>query len=172
MQHMKESDAIAGWFRGQIPKGWWKETRISFDREEILVTGSLEEPEMEDSDSQDLKAEARAARIEAFREDTRQQRITIARRGAARFGRKVSWGARCGDLEEAFTTLSSPAMTRLKLAERQVLDTLVDVGAARSRSDALAWCVRLVGTNQEEWLKDLRSALEQVHAVRGRGPTA
>ena len=30
---------------------------------------------------------------------------------------------------------------------------------ARSRSDALAWCVRLVGKNTDEWLGELRSAL-------------
>ena len=35
-------------------------------------------------------------------------------------------------------------MTRLRMPERRVLDTLVDAGVARSRSHALAWCVRLV----------------------------
>jgi hypothetical protein len=63
-------------------------------------------------------------------------------------------------------------MTRLRQAERQVLDTLVDSGVARSRSEALAWCVRLVGSNTEQWLGDLRTAMEQVSRVRAEGPTA
>ena len=63
-------------------------------------------------------------------------------------------------------------MTRLRMAEREVLDTLIDAGIARSRSEALAWCVRLVGRNQEEWIGQLREAMEQVAKVRAEGPTA
>ena len=61
-------------------------------------------------------------------------------------------------------------MTRLRMPERRVLDTLVDAGVARSRSHALAWCVRLVADKQDEWLKDLREALTNVEKVRGEGP--
>src|SRR5437870_7407918 len=50
------------------------------------------------------------------------------------YRRKVSWGARIGDQEELFTTASVPIMTRLRMPERQVLDTLVEAGVARSRS--------------------------------------
>jgi hypothetical protein len=56
--------------------------------------------------------------------------------------------------------------------ERRVLDTLVESGVARSRSHALAWCVRLVGAKQEEWLRDLRDALGAVERVRGEGPNS
>ena len=79
-------------------------------------------------------------------------------------------GAECGDLRVLFTTVSVPAMTRLRMPERRVLDTLVDAGVARSRSHALAWCVRLVAEKQDEWLKDLRDALTHVEKVRGEGP--
>ena len=51
-----------------------------------------------------------------------------------------------------------------------MLDTLVEAGVARSRSEALAWCVRLVGKHAEEWLTELRSAMEQVDKVRAQGP--
>jgi hypothetical protein len=61
-------------------------------------------------------------------------------------------------------------MTRLRMPEREVLDTLVDAGVARSRSHALAWCVRLVAERQEDWLADLREALKQVQEVRKEGP--
>lgn len=167
---MQEHDSIKGWLKGQIPSGWWTEMSVAYDRDEILTTGRLPEPEFDESDSDELRRQALVARIEAFREETRSQRIAIARRAESRFERKVSWGVSCGEVDETFTTLSVPAMTRLRLSERQVLDTLVDVGAARSRSDALAWCVRLVEKNQEEWLAELRTALEEVHAVRNRGP--
>jgi hypothetical protein len=69
-----------------------------------------------------------------------------------------------------FTTLSVPVMTRLRMAERAVLDVLEDAGAARSRSEALAWCVRMVGENLDEWLRDLRKAFDRVEEVRARGP--
>jgi hypothetical protein len=61
-------------------------------------------------------------------------------------------------------------MTRLRQPQRLVLDTLVEAGVARSRADALAWCVRLVGEHVDDWLSELRSALENVQAVRERGP--
>jgi hypothetical protein len=82
----------------------------------------------------------------------------------------VAWGVRVGDQVELFTHLAVPVMTRLRQPERQVLDTLVDAGVARSRAHALAWCVRLVGQNTAQWLGDLRSAMERVEQVRATGP--
>jgi hypothetical protein len=67
--------------------------------------------------------------------------------------------------------LSVPATTRLRMEERRVLDTLIEAGVARSRSHALAWCVRLVAERQDDWLKELRDALKKVQEVRGEGPT-
>ena len=43
-------------------------------------------------------------------------------------------------------------------------------GVARSRSDALAWAVRLVGQNADEWLGELREAMARVDELRARGP--
>jgi hypothetical protein len=63
-------------------------------------------------------------------------------------------------------------MTRLRQPQRLVLDTLVAAGVARSRSEALAWCVRLVGQHSEDWLAELREAMENVERVRGQGPDA
>src|ERR671916_153325 len=88
----------------------------------------------------------------------------------ARYQRKVSWGARLGDTEALFTHISVPVMTRLRQPERQVLDTLVDAGVARSRSEALAWAVKLVGEHAESWLSDLRGAMEEVDKLRATGP--
>jgi hypothetical protein len=63
-------------------------------------------------------------------------------------------------------------MTRLRMDERAVLDTLIDAGVARSRSEALAWCVRLVGQHQSDWITDLREAIANVERVRAGGPDA
>ena len=48
----------------------------------------------------------------------------------------------------------------------------MEAGVARSRSDALAWCVRLVAQHQGEWLADLDAAMTAVRKVREQGPTA
>jgi hypothetical protein len=165
------AEELQGWFTGRLPDGWFTGgPEVDADREEILVVGSLPEPELPTNATEETRAAALASRIQGFREDTRTQRMRIADEAQQRFGRRVSWGAACGDRRELFTTVAAPAMTRLRMPERKVLDTLVDSGVARSRSHALAWCVRLVADNQDEWLKDLRSALTHVEKVRDEGP--
>jgi hypothetical protein len=111
-----------------------------------------------------------AGRSRRFREETREARMAIAREAERLFGRKVSWGVVSEGRKVMFTTLSVPVMTRLRQGERRVLDTLVEAGVARSRSDALAWCVRLVGEHEDSWLTALRDALRQVEQVRAEGP--
>jgi hypothetical protein len=161
---------LQGWFAGRLPDGWFAgPPDVSHDRDEIVVIGTLPEPDTRGADEETV-ATALRARIQGFREDTRALRMRIADEAEARFGRKVAWGARCGDVEELFTTLSVPVMTRLRLPERQVLDTLVDAGVARSRSHALAWCVRLVGDHEGDWIEQLREALVHVEKVRSEGP--
>jgi len=161
---------LQGWFAGRLPDGWFTgPPAVTYDRDEIVVIGTLPDPDTGDADD-DATATARQARIQGFREDTRALRMRIADEAEARFARKVAWGARCGDEEELFTTLSVPVMTRLRLPERQVLDTLVDAGVARSRSHALAWCVRLVRDHEGDWIEQLREALVHVEKVRAEGP--
>jgi len=163
---------LSGWFAGRIPAEWFLgPPTVTVDREEIMVVGTLSEPDLPADAGPGAREAALAARVSGFREDTRGKRMRIADEAQRRFGRKVSWGASCGDLTASFTTLSVPAMTRLRMDERRVLDTLIEAGVARSRSHALAWCVRLVAERQEDWLKDLRDALKKVQQVRGEGPT-
>jgi hypothetical protein len=158
---------VAGWLAGRLPDGWFTgPVDLTIDRDEITVVGTLPEPEAGEGDP----AAARAGRIARFREETRPQRMAIADAAQERYGRSVAWGAACGDERELFTTMSVPVMTRLRQAERLVLDTLVDAGVARSRSEGLAWAVRLVGQHADEWLTELRAAMESVEEVRGRGP--
>jgi hypothetical protein len=166
-------EKLRGWFTGRLSSDWFTSAPgITLDREEITVIGELPEPETKSGATDAERAEAANGRIRRFREDTREQRIQIAREAEHRYGRKVSWGATCGEQTVMFTTLSVPVMTRLRQPQRLVLDTLVDAGVARSRSEALAWCVRLVGEHEDSWLADLREALRHVEQVRSEGPGA
>lgn len=162
---------IQGWFTGRLPDEWFSgPAEITVDREEITIIGTLSQPESDTEDTESSAALAAEGRIKRFREETRTQRIEIAREAERKFGKKVAWGARCGAVDEMFTTLSVPVMTRLRQPERRVLDTLVDAGVARSRSDALAWCVRLTGEHADTWLAELRDALRRVEEIRAQGP--
>lgn len=168
------ADQVRGWFAGRLPGEWFtRPAEIIVDREEISVVGSLPAPEGAGAGATEAeRAAAAEGSIRRFREDTRGRRIEIAREAEHRFRRKIAWGASCGEHSEMFTTLSVPVMTRLRQSERRVLDTLVDAGVARSRSDALAWCVRLTGEHADTWLTELRTALRRVEEVRAQGPGA
>lgn len=161
----------AAWITGLLPDDWFTEPpEVVVDRDEILVVGRLAEPALAADASDADRSAAEAGRISQFRESTREQRIRFAQQLEHRYGRKVAWGAACGGSRELFTTLSAPVMTRLRQPQRQVLDTLVDAGVARSRSEALAWCVRLVGEHTQQWLGELRDAMGAVDELRRRGP--
>lgn len=168
-----DESGIGAWWTGRLPDEWTSAGphEITIDRDEITVVLTIPAPELDDEAGDADRAEAIDGRISAFREDTRERRMAIAREAEHRYGRKVSWGVTVGDRTELFTHLSAPVMTRLRQPERRVLDTLVAANVARSRADALAWCVRLVGEHTEEWLGDLRAAMEEVDRLRTEGPT-
>jgi hypothetical protein len=164
-------DEIRAWFDSRVPKTWFEGAlEVTADNDEILVVGSVPDVELASGTSAEALTRARAARIDRFREETREDRVKLARDAERHFRKKVGWGARCGDVLKLFTTVSVPVMTRLRMPERKILDTLVAAGVARSRSDALAWCVRLVGMHQADWIKGLQEALVKVDEVRSRGP--
>lgn len=164
-------DELRGWFAGRIPEDWFGgPLEVTVDREEILVVGEIPDVKAAKGAGDAEAAAARESRVDAFREETRSQRMRIAEEAQRRFRRHVSWGARIGGETHHFTTAAVPVMTRLRMRERAVLDTLVDAGVARSRSEALAWCVRLVGDNEAAWIEKLRGALGAVREARGQGP--
>ena len=170
-KHSESVNKLRGWLTGRLPDDWFVEPiDVVADREEITVVGRISAPELADDVPDDEARAARHGRARAFREDTREQRMTIADEVERRDGRKVAWGVLVDDERVLFTHLAVPVMTRLRQPERQVLDTLVASGVARSRADALAWCVRLVGEHTTEWLDQLRSAMETVDVVRARDP--
>ncbi|HET9875901.1 MAG TPA: hypothetical protein VFQ37_09050 [Mycobacterium sp.] len=166
--HQPDAGDAADWFAGRLPESWFDgDPTVVVDREEITVIGRL--PEVDGSGEQETSAHA-SGRASRFREDTRPERMDIADEAQGRYGRKVSWGVEVAGQRILFTHVAVPVMTRLKQPERQVLDTLVDAGVARSRSDALAWSVRLVGEHTEDWLAKLREAMSEVDDLRAQGP--
>lgn len=166
------TDEIRGWFAGRLPEGLFEAlVDVTVDREEITVIGRIPTPEVSGEASDAERAATVEGRIAEFRERTRGDRIAVAREAERRFDRKVSWGVECDDNRTLFTHVAAPVMTRLRQPERQVLDLLVAGGIARSRSDALGWCVRLVRRHSEEWLADLKDSLVHVEEVRRRGPS-
>jgi hypothetical protein len=148
----------------------WPVADVVVDREEIAVTITLDPPQSEPEAGEPERAAAAAGAVAGWRERTRDERITIARELEHRYGRAVAWAVRVGDDVTTFTHLAAPVMTRLRQPERVVLDTLVEAGVARSRAHALTWCVQLVGEHTDDWLGELRAAMQSVQDVRERGP--
>ncbi|MGW1807244.1 hypothetical protein [Streptomyces sp. NPDC002078] len=169
----EQKEKLRGWFAGRLPDGLFEElVEVTADREEITVIGRVPEPRLAEGASDAEREAALRARIQEFRERTREDRMEVAREAEHLFRRKVSWGVACGPERALFTHVAAPVMTRLRQPERQVLDTLIAGGVARSRSEALAWCVRLVQRHTEDWLTELRESLEHVQRVRAQGPDA
>jgi len=166
-----ETEEIRGWFEGRLPKELFEAVvDLVVDREEITVVGRIPAPQVTSDASDAVRAATVDGAVSEFRERTRGDRMAVAREAEHRFDRKVSWGVECDGRRSMFTTLAVPSMTRLRQRERQVLDLLVEGGVARSRSDALGWCVRLVQRHAEEWLAELEESLVHVQKVRERGP--
>jgi hypothetical protein len=181
MMTNEDLERVRGWFTGRLPEEWKVAAPdVSVDREEITVILTIADVDAADAAAmtEAERDEARVGRASAFREDTRHRRMSIADEAQHRFERKVSWGVRLDGIPQdaaqttLFTHVAAPVMTRLRQPQRQVLDTLVDAGVARSRADALAWCVRLVGQHEDDWLAELRTAMESVADVRAKGPAA
>jgi len=164
------TEELNAWFAGNLPDDWFVEpVSVVFDRDEIIVSGDLAMPKIDKDTDAGLAARER---MNSFRATTRDARISVAERAEASFLRKVSWAVTCGEEQMDYTVTSVPVMTRLHMEERQLLDTLIDAGVARSRSEALAWAVRLVADNESEWIDKLRSAMSEIEELRSEGPAS
>lgn len=155
-----ETKAILDHLVPLLPKEWFSgPPALSVDDDEILIVGTLSEQS------------PGGKKADAFREFTRKERMHLAKKVEAALNRSVAWGVSVDGVTTVFTSLGVPVMTRLRISERDVLDTLVAAGVAKSRSDAVAWCVRFVGQREGDWLTNLRSSLESVSKVRDEGPS-
>src|SRR4051794_27695452 len=153
MAAQASTEDLRGWLTGRLPDDWFTDApEVVVDRDEITVVGRLDLPTPAEGEDRESSSEAtEAGRIRRFREETRRQRMAIADELEARDGRKTAWGGVVGNRREVFTNLAVPTMTRLRQPERRVLDTLIEAGVARTRAEALQWCVRLVGEHQHDW---------------------
>ncbi|ACL24011.1 hypothetical protein [Chloroflexus aggregans] len=106
--------------------------------------------------------------IPLLREQTRRDRMRVAREIERHLGVPVAWGMRSADHEVLFTTRTVPVMTRLGRAERELLDLLVAVGVADTRSSALAYIARAFAYEHREWLNEVRLAVGELARVRAR----
>src|SRR5690242_7505219 len=81
------TDEAASWFADRLPSDWFVDAPdVTVDREEIIVAGELPPEEGEAPDEA-----AAQGRIQRFREDTRETRMTIADEAESRYGSKVAW---------------------------------------------------------------------------------
>ncbi|MEU9346169.1 hypothetical protein AB0D74_33675 [Streptomyces sp. NPDC048278] len=167
----EQRDKLRGWFAGRLPDDLFEElVEVTVDREEVTVIGRIPGPRLAEDVSDAEREAAVQGRIQEFRERTRETRMAVAGEAEHQFRRKISWGVECAGQRALFTHVAAPVMTRLRQPEREVLDTLIAGGVARSRSEALAWCVRLVQRHTDDWLTELRDSLEHVERVRAQGP--
>ena len=156
----KDNETLSVSLASLLPGNWFVATpTLAVDDDEVLIVGTLSAQSPGGGDPA------------AFREATRKERMKIADRLEVIAKRSIAWGVRVSDEVTVFTSLSVPVMTRLRITEREVLDTLVSAGVAKSRSDAAAWCVRFVGQREGSWLSNLRDTLEGVSKVREEGPS-
>lgn len=98
----KELGSIKGWFAGRLPDGWFSGVDVSIEDDQIVVLGKLVEEAPAQGDAAYQEGYA-AGRIGRFRDDSRRDRIGIAREAEERFGRYVTWGAALGGVTKRFT---------------------------------------------------------------------
>lgn len=94
--------AVQGWFAGRLPEGWFTGTEVTIEDDQIVVLGTLPEMEIDAAAPPEFRESAAAGRIARFREQTRRQRIVIAREAEERFGKYVTWGARQDGVTKRF----------------------------------------------------------------------
>jgi hypothetical protein len=96
----KDLGSIKGWFAGRLPDGWFTGVEVAVEDDQIVVIGAL--PELNLGSTPEEKEGAAAGRIARFREETRGQRIGIAREAEERFRKYVTWGAKLDGVTKRF----------------------------------------------------------------------
>ncbi|HEX6488214.1 MAG TPA: hypothetical protein VF137_04980 [Candidatus Dormibacteraeota bacterium] len=94
--------SIQGWFAGRLPDGWFSGADITIEDDQIVVLGKLPEDSLPTGDEAARESFA-AGRIARFRDETRGERIGIAREAEERFEKYVTWGAVLGGVTKRFT---------------------------------------------------------------------
>jgi hypothetical protein len=98
----KEFASIKGWFAGRLPDGWFTGVDVTVEDDQVVVLGTLPEKDLPATSSSEEKEGAAAGRIARFREETRGERIGIAREAEERFHKFVTWGVKLGGVTKRF----------------------------------------------------------------------
>ncbi len=155
------------WLQSRLPAALLAQPpQITLYPDEVLIILHLDAPAPDTNE--ELQRQNEQALIAQQREASRPLRMQIAAEIERMLRLSVAWGMRAGSTEQIFTTRTTPVMTRLGRAERDVLDTLVAAGVAETRSSALAYTVRAFAAEHADWLAEVRQAIEQVRQVRSR----
>jgi hypothetical protein len=96
----KELGSIKGWFAGRLPDGWFTGVEVAVEDDQVVVIGTL--PDVKLGSTPEEKEGAAAGRIARFREETRGERIGIAREAEERFKKYVTWGAKLDGVTKRF----------------------------------------------------------------------
>ena len=109
---------IGGWFAGRVPDDWFAGApEVTLEGEQAVVVGTLPEVELVSGTSEAARTAAAQGRIARFRQDTRRERIWIAREAEELFKKNVTWGARSGATKLTFTPGGSGREEGAKPAE-------------------------------------------------------
>jgi hypothetical protein len=95
-------ETIKGWFGGRLPEGWFSSLDVKLEGDQIVVIGTLADQGGPAGAGAEEKAGFASGRISRFREQTRGNRIAIAREAEAEFEKFVTWGASLGDTSRTF----------------------------------------------------------------------
>ena len=96
----KDLGSIKGWIAGRLPDGWFTGVEVAVEDDQIVVIGTL--PDLNLGSTPEEKEGAAAGRIARFREETRGERIGIAREAEERFRKYVTWGAKLDSVTKRF----------------------------------------------------------------------
>ncbi len=96
----RELATIRGWFAGRLPDGWFTGVEVAVEDDQVVVIGTL--PELNLGSTPEEREGAAAGRIARFREETRGERIGIAREAEERFRKYVTWGAKLDGVTKRF----------------------------------------------------------------------
>ena len=104
MNEAVDPATIPSWLAERLPATWFNGAAVITVAESgIQVVGALDPVELAPGADDAARAAAASGRIARFREETRPERIEIAREAQERFGLPVTWGASSGDTSLLFT---------------------------------------------------------------------
>ena len=156
-----------GWLSAGCRRTFRRRPEVTVDREKITVVGTLAVPDLAEGASDAERAAALRGRIEGVPRGHPRQAHRDTSSSTEHRTAKVAWASRSTG-SVLFTTLSVPAMTRL----RRPSAPCSTPGRRRRRevADALAWCVKLVGKHSDGGSRSCAPAMRRSRGSAVRAP--